>query len=350
MLRKNDIAHALLLALIALLPACSPEVNVYAPERELYIVYGVLDPHKAVQYVTVTKVYQFEGDAYAFAAENDLTARGLQVSLRVDSTVQTATLVDLTDSVPNLFAKTTGAYRFETVGANAIKPGHRYDLAIKKPDDPNFLITAYTEVPTQPQLTSPGPPIYSLQQGTFSFPTVEFSEDQAVYIDRGTGKGFELRVFVDYLANDGHHVARWGPTPVFKTPVRCPANTGRGEICYKISGGAVPNTLNNLFGRYADTVYVYDTLRVAKSLDSLNKTSWIEVTAVDSFLTSYLISSNPFGFGLNLLMDKKDYSNISGDHAGIFGSINTSSHYIFLGSCTRWLAGLRGRRPSGCGG
>jgi hypothetical protein len=339
-----------ILLFLLLLASCSPDVEVYAPERELYIVYGILNPQAQVQYVTVTKVFQFHGDAYAYAAQTDLTARGLEVTLNADTLVWTSRLVEIIDSVPGLFAATTGAYRFETAGTQALHAGKRYDLRITKPGDPNFLITSYTEIPTQPVLTEPGEPIFSVQQGTYTFPTVDFSLDQSVYFDRGTGKGFELRIYVTYKDAGTIHTARWGPTSIFKTPVRCHANVGAGESCYQIPGGNVPNVWHSILSNYPDTVDFIDTLRVARSLDSLDKTAWMEITAVDSFLTSYLVANNPFGFGLNLLMDKQEFTNISGDNAGVFGSINTASNYIFLGSCTRWLMGLRGRRPPGCGG
>ncbi len=335
---------------LCLLAACSPDVDVYAPERELFVVYGVLDPDKPVQYVTITKVYQTKGDAYAYASQNDLTARGMQVRMRSGTQVLQAALVQIVDTIPDMFSPTTAAYRFETTGPNALVPGRRYDLEITKPGDSAWMISAYTEIPTQPVLTSPGPPIYSAQLETYTYPTIDFSEDQDIYFDRGSGRGFELRVYVEYQDGENRHVARWGPTPVFKRPVRCNANVGVGEGCYEIPNLSVPNVFHSVFAQYPDTVYVYDTIRVARTLDSLNRTAWIEVTSVDSFLTSYLTANTAFGFGLNLLMDKKEYSNISGGNVGIFGAIHTSSNYVFLGSCTRWLMGLRGRRPAGCGG
>lgn len=328
---------------------CSPTVDVYAPEKELYVVYGVLNPAQPVQYVTVTKVFQYEGDVYAYAGEHDMTARGLAVTLRADSLVWQATLVEVPDTLPNLFAKTTGAYRFETVGAQALQPGRRYNLEIRKPDDPDFGIFAHTQIPTAPILTSPGPPIYSAQEGLYTFPSVEFSEEQAIYFERGTGNGFEVRVFVEYMDHDERHVARWGPTGIFQSAVRCNANVGVGEGCYEIPSAAVPNVLHTIFAAYDDTVYVHDTIRIAQTLDSLSRTAWVEVTAVDSAMTAYLLANSPFGYGLNLLMDKREYSNISGGNTGVFGAIHTHANYVFLGSCTRWLAGLRGRRPSGCG-
>jgi hypothetical protein len=326
--------------------ACSPDVDVYAPERELYVVYGVLDKAAALQYVTVTKVFQYEGDAYAYAAATDLTARGLRVRLLADSTAWEGQLVDLQDTLSNLFSNSTGAYRFETSGGQALQSGKRYDLEITKPDNTDFLITAYTVIPTQPIIKAPGNPIYSASLGLYSYPTMEFADEQMIYFERGSGSGFEVRVYVEYHAGAKTHIARWGPTAVFKAAVGCNVDTKDG--CYKIPRGSVPNVLHSIFSTYPDTVTVIDTLRRAYTLDSLDKTAWVEVTAIDSFLTNYMIANSPFGFGINLLMDKAEYSNISGDNAGVFGSIRVRKQYIFLDACTKYLSGLRGRKPGNC--
>src|SRR5262249_27113798 len=139
-------------------------------------------------------------------------------------------------------------------------------------------------------------------------------------------------------------------TPLFMSPKGCQSNVSQGEMCYEITKASVPNVLHSVFDDFhPDTVYLYDTVRVAQSLDSLSRKTWMEVTAVDSFLSNYLYASNPFGFGTNLLLDKPDFTNISGENTGIFGAIHTARRYVFLGDCARYLAGLRVARPHGCG-
>jgi hypothetical protein len=339
-----------LLFLLLSLAGCNPEVDVYAPEKELYAVYGVLNPKAPQQYVTVTKVFQTDGDAYLYAAQNDLTARGLVVTLQSDSIQLTSDLIEIPDTLQTLFPRTTGVYRILTTGGDALQPGRRYDLRITKPDDPDFSITSWTVIPTQPILTSPGPPYYSEQQRTYTFPSIDFMDDLSVTFWTGSGKGFELRLYVKYWDGQVEKTAQWGPTPVFMTPKGCNANVGQGEMCYEIGETSVSNALYSIFAAYLpDTVELLDTVRVASTLDSLSQKTWMEVTGVDSFLTLYLYSSNPIGFGVNLLLDKPDYTNISGENTGIFGSINTSRRYIFLGDCVRWLSGLHVVRPHGCG-
>jgi hypothetical protein len=338
-----------LLALLFILSGCHPKLDVYAPERELYVVYCVLNPNNAEQYISITKVFQYEGDAEVYAAENDLTARGMNVEISTDSTTWQADLIEIPDSQPGLFARTTGIYRIATPPGNALKPGYRHYLHITKPQDTNFHINAYTDVPTRPRLTSPGDPIYSVQQGTFTLETYEFSEDVGIYFRRGSGVGFELRLYAQYFNGTAYKIAQWGPTHIFRDPQNCHAHVDAGESCYEIPELSVPNALHAIFAKEQDTVYLFDTIKVAYSLDSLNRNVWMEVTAVDSFLTSFLYTNLPFGFGLNLLMDKEDFTNIGGGNAGIFGSINTDKKYLFLGACTRYLSGLRGTKPPGCG-
>ncbi|MFN8397601.1 MAG: hypothetical protein U0176_23480 [Bacteroidia bacterium] len=335
--------------LMLLLSACSPDVDVYAPEKESYVVYGVLNPKSSVQYVTITKVFQFEGDALLYAAQNDLTARGMRVQLISEDSTLTGTLVEMPDSMPGRFPLTTGVYAFSTVGAHKIVEGKRYDLRITKPDNANFLITAHTIVPTPPLVYSPSGPLYSEEHGTYSFPTIEFAKDQVVEWKTGSGMGYEVRVFVKYVADGVAHIAQWGPTAIQTQPEGCRSASVKNALCKGIAEGSVPRVLHGIFDDYPDTVDVYDTLRVAHSLDSLDRTAWVEVTCVDSALTYYLRANNPFGFGTNLLIDKPDYSNISGENTGIFGSYNTHLRYVFLGPCTRWMAGLREPRPPRCG-
>ena len=154
---------------------------------------------------------------------------------------------------------------------------------------------------------------------------------------------------VKYVAEGVERIAQWGPTAIQVQPEGCRSASTRNALCKGIPEGTVPRVLHGIFDDYPDTVEVYDTLRVARSLDSLNRRAWVEVTCVDSALTYYLRANNPFGFGTNMLIDKPDYSNISGEHTGIFGSYNTHFRYVFLGSCTRWMAGLKEARPPGCG-
>jgi hypothetical protein len=61
---------------------CTQHFDLYAPEEDIWVVYGVLHEGDSVQYVRVSKAFQVEGDALAYAAQVPLTVPGL--SLRLD--------------------------------------------------------------------------------------------------------------------------------------------------------------------------------------------------------------------------------------------------------------------------
>jgi hypothetical protein len=342
------ICHAAGLLLLGLLSACNPTVDVYAPEKEIFVVYGVLNPDNSEQYVSVTKAFQVESDALVYAAESDLSVRDLDVRLISDSTVWEGQIVDLPRQGEGLFSNSTGAYRFETSGNMALQQERKYMLEIRKPGNDTFLITAETRIPARPLLKSPGAPIFSPMQGTYTFPTVNFEAEQDILFLMGGGFGFELRIYVEFEDGLGTKEIMWGPTAMFTENRHCPGNNDRGEMCYQIPGKAVPRKLMTLVANLPDSVYFIDTMRVAPQVTGLSESAWMEVTAVDSALSMYIIAGNPFGYGLDLLQDRKLLDNISGENIGILGSYSTHKRYIFLSACTKYLAGITRVAPADC--
>lgn len=329
------------------LAACKPEIEVYAPEREAYVVWGVLNPLEQEQFIKISKVFQVEGDALIYASQTDLGGEGFEVFLVGNGIHLEAEQIEIERDSSGIFTESHILYRFDTRGDEAIEGGMRYDLEIRKPEDPDFLITAYTEVPTAPELTNPSGHTYSIEDDIYLYPTLDFKNDYVVYFKSGSAKGFELRVWVDYEENGVSKSLRWGPTPIFTDNFRCGANAQRQELCYEIPAKTVPNSFRNTFINGTGIV-LRDSVRRSSDLDSLARVVRMEVTGIDSFLTSYLYSNTPFGFGLNLLMDKPEVSNISGNNVGLFGSIHPSHRYINLGNCAKYLAGLTSAPPPGC--
>lgn len=341
--------YILLLLAGSALGGCNPEVEVYAPERELYAVYGVLNPRAESQYIRISKVFQTEGDAYVYAGANDLSAKGMHVTMKGDGKAWTASLVE---NVPKddegVFHPSHCIYRFDTKDADSLRGGYLYELEIRKPDEPDFLMRAWTLIPGVPDLTSPGGVIYSPLQEIYSYPTWDFDDESIIRFTHQGGKGFELRLHLDYFDGNEQKTARWGPTRIFLESKGCRANEERNEMCYEIKEGVVGLGLRTQLEQAQGPVGFYDTLRVSKSQDSLSQVVRFEVTAVDTFLTAMLHSNTSFGFGLNLLLDKPEITNISGGNVGIFGSINTTFRYINLGGCTKYSAGLSNYLPSNC--
>jgi hypothetical protein len=343
--------HIVLLNLLVLAIAvagCRPQVDVFAVEKELYAVYGVLRPDLDEQYIRISKVFQVEGDALVYAGSEDLSASGMEVSLVGPDTTYLAGLTRDIPRDPGTFFQEQAVYRILTPAGHRLRAGERYQLRINKPDDPDFSITAWTDVPTAPSILSPGGVLYSALTGIYTYNSLDFNEDQVVRFASGSGNGFELRLYVDFWDGEKVATARWGPTRIFRDPSGCVENTQNGRMCYEIAKRTVAPSLLKYVNLAPGPVHMLDSIRAARSLDSLSKHVRLEVTAVDTFLTAYLHSNTPFGYGLNLLMDRKEISNISGENIGIFGSINTGLQYIFLGPCTRFRAGLSSSAPSYC--
>ena len=122
--------------LIALISSCTTDFDVYAPEEDIFVVYGVLNPNDSVQYIRVAKAYQVEGNAYDYASENDLSREGLDVQIKGDGiTYQGVAVTDIPKESPGIFLPSQTVYQFTTDGS----PGNvifylTFDQAIRKTD------------------------------------------------------------------------------------------------------------------------------------------------------------------------------------------------------------------------
>ncbi|MEM6268866.1 MAG: hypothetical protein AAF998_05480 [Bacteroidota bacterium] len=337
-----------IVALGIVLSGCNPEIEVLAVEKELFAVYGVLHPDKDEQHIRITKVFQTQDDALVYASSQDLTAYGMQVVLKSWDTTYVGELVPQAPREPGLFFEEQGIYRIPTPDGHRLRAGETYQLIITKPDDPEFRIAASTIVPTKPRFLSPGAPLYSPSQGTYTYPSIDFHRDHVIRFENTTGEGYELRVYLDFWNGSEVQTSMWGPTRIFREPEGCREDTESGRMCYEIPQRVVPVRFYADVTQAAGPVRLLDTIRVARSLDSLSRIARVEVTAVDTHLTNYLHSNTAFGFGLNLLMDRPEVTNISGENIGLFGAINTQERYIFIGPCTRYLAGLSTTAPGWC--
>jgi Domain of unknown function (DUF4249) len=330
-----------LLPLFAMLTACNPQLDVFAPEKELYSVYGVLDPNLDSNYVRIGRVFQVNSDAYVYAAGQDLQASDLAVTLEGGGKTYIGQLDDYPPKDSGLFHPGLSLYRFDTPPSDRLEPGVVYTLHVRHRDDDLLHITAETRIPYNPRLISPGPYIYSPVSGQYTFNTVEFNDDVSVTFEKGEEEGYELRVWIKYW--DGEKMAefRWGPSRIEFESDGCAGSVFYNRTCYKIGGKSLPTSFAAAVAQSPGIPYMVDTVRVARSLDALSADSRLELTVVDKHLARFLNSVTPFGYGLNLLLDKSDYTNISGGNPGIFGAIQRKHHAIFLGSCTLYHAGLQ---------
>jgi hypothetical protein len=339
---------ASLLLLCGWLSGCNPEVDVYAPEKEIYAIYGVLEPALDTQYVRIGKVYQSRAAADTYGHNNDLSAPDLAVTVEGADTTFEAFLDLAQPKDSGTFDPRMSLYAFLTPPGHKLQPGAEYTLHVRHPDDDSLHITATTRIPYNPRIVSPGPYIYSAQSQRYTFNSVEFNSDASFTFEKGAEEGYEWRVWVRYW--DGEKMAeyRWGPSRILFESSGCPGNPFYNRYCYKVPGKSVPYSMRGVVERSPGTPMMMDTVRTARSLAALSKDTRLELTVVDKHLALYLYGVSPFGFGLNLLIDKDNHTNISGGHAGIFGSIQRVHHYIFLGGCTLYIAGLTPQQPSFC--
>ncbi|MEM6268867.1 MAG: hypothetical protein AAF998_05485 [Bacteroidota bacterium] len=334
------LTYLLLLPVGLLFPGCNPEFEVLAPEKEIFAVYGVLHPDSTEQYIRISRMFRTSEDSYIYAAENDLSVRNLRVTLVGPNTTYQAEMVTDVPKEPGLFRAAQSVYRFTIPQNVALQPGSNYVLEIRKPDDPDFLITARTQIPTKPDFLFPSPPIFNESTGLYRLPTVKLFTDNEIRFKTGTGGGFELRFYLNFWNGVEMDETFWGPTKVFVENQGCEENSDRGRFCYKIREWSVPIKFRSAFSQGPGPVSINDSITEARSPDLLPRTTRVEVTAIDSVFSNYLQINNPFGFGVNLLMDSPEYTNMSGDHIGIFGAINTDVRYFRMGICSRHFLGF----------
>lgn len=327
---------------------CYPELDIYGPEKELYGIYGVLDPALDTQRVRIGQVFRVNGDAYVFSGDNDLSVNDLSVTVEGAGKRYEAFLDVSQPKDSGMFHPGLSHYTFLTTGADRLQPGEVYTLHVRHPDDDSLNIWAETRIPYNPRIVSPGPHIYSPATGQYSYNTVEFNDDATFTFEKGQEEGYEFRVFVKYWDGEKITEFRWGPSRISFESEGCVGNVFYNRTCFRIPGRSLPTTFAAAVSQSPGIPYMVDTVRTARALDSLSHDTRLELTVVDKHLSNYLNGVTPFGFGLNLLLDKKDYTNISGGHAGIFGAIQRKQHYIFLGECTVYQAGLLGAAPIFC--
>jgi hypothetical protein len=327
------------------LASCSTDFEVFTDAKEAYVVYGVLNPTQDTQFVKITRVFQTDGDAVAYAEANDPTVASLDVRLVGDSAIWPAVVVRDHPRDPGLFMPGQAIYAFPSTGGSVLEPGERYTLEIRKPDDPNFLITATTQVPLQPTIRSPRGP-YTGVGGRFTWPTLDFENDLTVEYNQGDAAAWELRIGFKYLKDSVPQESKMKLRGILLPEEGCAADPPL--MCYPIEAYVFPRWILSLTEFSVGEIQYTDEPRVVSTIDSLPQVCYLEVTAIDSQLTLFLRGNDPGEFGINLLMDKQEYSNISGDHYGIFGSINTDLSWIYMSQCTQYLGGLTSAMPPGC--
>jgi hypothetical protein len=352
-MKKNSLLFALLLSLIAV-NSCTTDFEVYTPPKEVRVVYGVLNPDSKVQFIRIARAYQIEGDALVYAAENDLSLKGLTVTLKGDGKTWTASEVDTLPKEPGTFNSVQTVYGFVTdgsgTGKSKLTAGKTYQLEIGTPEDSSY-VTAHTTIPAVPVLT--GKLSINFGSGTYKcLPRVALDAAFPVSIKLSAhATSYEVRIIFNYERNGQPLQQVWGPTDAFTENEGC--NDGSGTICYKIADNAVLNQFASQMPDDGASVYTYyrkDSCVLNPSLSYLYPRSLLfEATAVDSYLTNYIYVNDP-GNSTDLNTSRPEYTNLTGNiqTAGVFGSFSLDTALSVFNPCSEYLLGLNGTpKPAG---
>ncbi|WNJ21021.1 DUF4249 family protein [Pontibacter sp. G13] len=331
-------------ALIALatLQSCSTEFDLNAPPKDIWVVYGTLNPSADYQYIRVSQAFLTEGNALEYAKENDLSAPNLLVTLEGDGKTYTATQVDSVPKTPEdgLFYPYTTLYRFETTGNLALRAGKSYDLTVQQPDNPDFELTAETDIPEEVTLTGLN---YTPNSTGRCLRVVEISGLYTLEFTKGRdvpGSAFEIRSWLKLTKNGEPVELSYGPTGSFTDDVRC--SESGSVVCYQFRENEILQTFyTDLLPTDNDLIDfgVNEVNRCDDDIDELPIEFWFRVTAMDRNLYLYQLVNSPGFQDLNSV--RNQYSNIEGEGdvitLGIFGSISTSERPADLGQCSRYL-------------
>lgn len=343
---------SILLLVVCLLSTwgCSTDFEVYAPEKEIRSVYCVLNPRDTVQYVRVAKAYQIEGDAVVYAGANDLSMKGLQVKLKLGNKTWTAEEVPNFPKDPGTFLSTHTVYRFitdGTFGHDTLVYDQDYTLEIGTPDAADY-ITATTHIPAVPRIK--GDLNLVASAGTMQCLPKLFLDRKFTMFWKvlPAGVNYEVRVGLHFEANGVPDTAMWGPSDLITGVPRCNAS----ECNYPFGEKELLRDFLRAMPVQSLVSYTYntsDSCAPSNMLSLLPRSLWFEVTAVDQYLSNYMIVNDPATTDLNGA--KPEYTNLSGniDAVGIFGSYNTDRRYAILQPCGEALLGLNGTAfPIGC--
>ncbi|MEZ4830092.1 MAG: DUF4249 family protein [Bacteroidia bacterium] len=332
-----------ILSLLALWGGCSTEVDLNAPPKDIWVVYGVLNPLDSVQYIRISAGYLPTENALDYAKANDLSVKGLKVVLTGDGKSYEAVETDSVAKTPEngVFYPYTTLYKIETKGAQALSPGKRYDLKITKPDKAGFELSSYTEIPSNMafQNISPVPGGPGGSQRCLRRAPVE--SEYKLEFTKGTGSAFEMRAYLKYQVNGEEKELIYGPTQMFDENYRC-TSSGSSSMCYQFREKEMLVFFYNEVDPDPRNVYTYginDQTRCNDNAANLPDDFRVEVTAMDRFLANYRRANDPRFLDLNSV--RPEYSNITGpadaEVIGILGSTNAASGSVRLSPCGEYL-------------
>lgn len=330
--------RSLILCLVAILSwtACSEKFELFAPAKDIYIVYAILDADADSQFVRINKAYQYEGDAYEYAAENDLSVKGLTVKIKGGDRIWQASQIDSVykSEGSDIFLPWHSLYYIDTSDSLELDPDLQYTIEITSANDPDLFLTAQCWIPARPDILSPRINGSGWQPRCLS--RVPFEDSTEVIFDtegRDHAMRYELKIEMTYQVDGESKLYRWGPTRLFSESVDC---AGGSVICYKIGSPVVMQGLRFRMND-PDKKYTYqNTPQCDQQARDLPNDLFVQVTAIDSALSKYIIVNDPVYTSFNTV--RREYTNLSGTVSaiGIFSAVAYDQVPILLTECAEY--------------
>lgn len=334
--------------------SCTTELDLYAPEEDIWVVYGILNQEDSVQYIRVSKAFQVEGDALEYSSSNSPAVAGLNLVLDGPDGSLVAQEVDTVLRDSGLFPGNQTIYRFETGSAFRLKPRARYYLRITADSLPGFFLEAHTRIPAAPAIMRPSAGVLTDSIACLTRWTIEDSL-RIVFSKRSQGMpppgayAYQYSAELYYRENGTAQTVRFGPGKPFLASRGC--GTGSGNIvCIDIPEGQILDVFSRVFSASGNQ-FGYDGLEAcALAPELLPAPVQVTITAIDSMLGRYLVANDPRYTNFNTV--RREFSNLSGSDrvVGIFGSIANGRRIVTLSNCAERRLGLDGQSPdpNGC--
>lgn len=337
----------LALILIGFLGSCSTDFDLNADQKDIFTLYGVLNPNEPEQFIRISTGFLSESDALEFAQNNNLSAKGLTVTLTGGGEVYQAVETDsvLKDPADGTFYPYISLYKFDTDGSKTLQQGVRYEILVTRPDDSEFFMRASTFIPEDSRITNPRLNNGAGQSKCLS--EVGLDKDYQVQFSGGDGAAaYELRAFLKYKEDGEEKLVEYGPSSIFTGNFRC---NSPGSICYQYSEKEILSVFSSRINNQVGSVYSYGvTPNTQCGLPAnLPQALWFELTSVDSVLKDYITANDPQFTDLNTV--RPEFTNVESNSLayGVLGSINKSISIGRLSACSEFLLGLNGTpRPN----
>jgi hypothetical protein len=326
---------------------CSTEFDPTAEPKDIWVVYGVLNPGDTVQYIRISKAFLPESDAFVYARENDQSVPGLLVTLTHADNGREY-IAEQVDSVlkqpeDGLFYPYQTLYKIQTIGNDRLEEGATYHLSVREPGNESFELRASTDIPSAPDITSPA--IQRGAGGTRCLIQASLESPFTLSFDQTEAAAYEVRVYLDYTANGEPRQAVFGPTRTFDEDVRCIA---RGGVCYRFDEGTVLRSFLSQIDPQPNVDYRYavtDATDCKNNADDLPRSLRFEVTSMDHNLLLYQQVNTPRFAESNTL--RNQYTNVeaNGDvlTLGVLASYQAREAIAKLSPCGEFLLGLNQR-------